>query len=205
MVIHPPVDVEKFYTSPTVDDYYLVCSRFAPYKRVDLVIEAFNQLGWRLLVVGSGEQKDYLNRISGPTIEFSGYLSDSELIDRLSRCRGLVHAAEEDFGINMVESIASGRPVVAYWRGGATDIVQPNLNGVLFREPTVESLVEALKQCNAQSWDTHLIRETSLRFGKLRFKQEFESFIDWALADFRNTMPHPVSIHSSTRLNPPGL
>lgn len=186
VVIHPPVEIQKFYVSPSVDDYYLVVSRFAPYKRVDLVVEAFNQLGWRLVVIGDGEQEAYLKQIAGPNVEFKGYVSDKEMSGYLAHCKALVHAAEEDFGINMVEAHASGRPVVAYGVGGSADIVDSEVNGVLFQRANVESLIAALRECEGREWDTHAIRQTSLRFDTERFKREFAMFVDWALDDFNS-------------------
>lgn len=183
-VIHPPVDVDRFHTAPEIGDYYLTVSRFAPYKRIDLIIAAFTRIGTRLMVIGDGEQEGHLRRISGPSIEFKGRVSDGDVVEFFARCKGSVHAAEEDFGINMVESLASGRPVVAYGVGGSADIIEPGLNGVLFRRPSVEGLVEALKECDSRQWDSQLVRQTSLRFSEPRFRQELASFVEWARVDF---------------------
>lgn len=185
-VIYPPVEVDRFSPSTGVGDYYLVVSRFAPYKRVDLVIEAFNLLGWRLVVVGNGEQESYLRKLGKPNIEFKGSVSDDELVDWLAGARGLIHAAEEDFGINMVESLASGRPVVAYGVGGAAEIVDHGDTGVLFHELTVESLINAVKECEAMTWDPYSIRQSSLRFSTEVFQQQLAAVVEWAIADFPN-------------------
>lgn len=197
-VIYPPVDVDRFSISPSIDDYYLVVSRFAPYKRVDLIIQAFNRLGWRLVIIGDGEQKAYLKKIAGPNIEFKGHLSDEEVAKYFACCKASIHAAEEDFGINMVESLAAGRPVIAFSAGGAREIVAPGLSGVLFSEPTEDSLVKALMECEACKWDSKAIRASSLRFGEERFKEEFAAFTDWAVNDFRSdaceVVMHPTSV-----------
>lgn len=196
-IIYPPVDVDKFYPSPSIDDYYLVVCRAAPYKRVDLIVQAFNRLNRRLVVVGGGEQGRYLRRIAGPNIEFKGHVSDNELARYFTHCKALVHAAEEDFGINMVECLASGRPVVAYGVGGAAEIVDPDVSGVLFAEATEDSLLNALRECESRTWDPEAIRQTSLRFGAERFKQEFASFVDWAVDDFdRDVRGTPAGIKS---------
>lgn len=184
-VIYPPVEIDKFAISPSQDDYYLVATRFAPYKRVDLIIETFNRLGWRLVIVGDGEQKAYLKKIAGPNIEFKGSISDDELTKYMAGCKALIHAAEEDFGINMVEANASGRPVVAYGVGGAAEIVEPGFNGILFQEPTESSLINALKECEALAWDPTAIRQTSFRFSIDEFKRDMGSFVEWAMNDFR--------------------
>lgn len=196
-VIYPPVDIDRFHVSPSVDDYYLVVCRFAPYKNVDQVIQAFNKLGWRLVVIGTGEQESYLKKISGTNIEFKGNVSDNDVVGYFAHCKGSIHAAEEDFGINMVESLAAGRPVVAYGVGGAADIIQPGVNGVLYKEPTVDGLVRALQVCDSSSWDSEVIRETSLRFSKERFQKDLALFIEWALDDFHKDEQH---VSSSTHI-----
>jgi len=192
-VIHPPVAIEKFHRSHAVDDYYLIVSRFASYKGVDLAIEAFNRIQRRLVLIGAGEQESYLRRIAGPTIEFKGRLSDKEMAEHMSRSKGLIHAAEEDFGINMVESLASGRPVIAYGVGGSKDIIEPGVNGVLFGELSVDSLIDAVRKCDSANWDTDDIRQSSLKFSTERFKEEISSLIEWARNDFDREKPYASS------------
>jgi glycosyltransferase involved in cell wall biosynthesis len=182
-VIYPPVDIDRFKPSDTVEDYYVVLSRFAPYKRVDVVIEAFNRLGMRLLVIGTGEQESELKKLAGKNIEFLGHVPDEGVAEYLSRARGSVIAAEEDFGITTVEGIAAGRPVVAYGVGGSTEIIEDGVNGVLFDEPTPDSLAEAVRRAEAASWDAGAIRETSLRFGADVFRREMKSFVEASLEE----------------------
>jgi glycosyltransferase involved in cell wall biosynthesis len=186
VVIHPPVDIDRFDISRSTDNYYLSVARFAPYKRIDMVIRAFNKLGWNLVVIGYGEQEEYLKRIAGPTIQFKGEVSDESVAEYFAHCKASIHAAQEDFGINMVESLAAGRPVVAFGTGGASDIIDPGVNGVLFYEPTVDSLVSAIRKSASISWDPELIKQTSLRFSKERFKEELSAFVEWAQCDFRD-------------------
>jgi glycosyltransferase involved in cell wall biosynthesis len=172
-VIYPPVETARFHIAERTDDYYVAAGAFAPYKRIDLAIEAFNRLRRRLLIVGEGQEAGRLRRIAGPTIEFLGWRSDREVADLLSRCRALVFPGEEDFGILPVEAMACGRPVIAYGKGGVTETVIPlhgstfnvqrselqdSLNleprtldlepvaptGVFFYEQTVEALVQAI-------------------------------------------------------------
>lgn len=137
-VIYPPVDTGRFHIAGRTDDYYLVAGAFAPYKRVDLAIEAFNRLRRRLVIVGDGQEGGRLRRLAGPTIEFLGRRSDREVADLLSRCRALVFPGEEDFGILPVEAMASGRPVIAYGKGGVTETVIP-LNRSTFNVQRSES------------------------------------------------------------------
>src|SRR5574337_279366 len=136
-VIYPPVETTRFHIAERTDDYYLVAGAFAPYKRIDLAIEAFNRLRRRLLIVGEGQEAARLQRLAGPTIEFLGCRSDREVADLLSRCRALVFPGEEDFGILPVEAMACGRPVIAYGRGGVTETVIP-LNSFEARDSRFE-------------------------------------------------------------------
>ncbi|HLC22056.1 MAG TPA: glycosyltransferase [Candidatus Methylomirabilis sp.] len=141
-VIYPPVQTARFRIADRIDDYYLVAGALAPYKRVDLAIEAFNRLRRRLVIVGEGQENRRLRRMAGPTIEFLGWRPDGEFAELLARCRALVFPGEEDFGILPVEAMASGRPVIAYGKGGVTETVVP-LNRFEFRVPSLESRASA--------------------------------------------------------------
>jgi len=127
-VIYPPVETARFHIASRTDDYYLVAGAFAPYKRIDLAIEAFNRVRRRLVIVGDGQENRRLRRMAGPTIEFLGWRPDGEFAELLSRCRALLFPGEEDFGILPVEAMACGRPVIAYGKGGVTETVIP-ING----------------------------------------------------------------------------
>jgi glycosyltransferase involved in cell wall biosynthesis len=144
-VVYPPVAVENFYWREP-EDSYLVVSELVAYKRVDVAVRAFTQLGRRLLVVGDGPEFKHLKRMAGPSIEFCGRVPDDELRDLLSRTRALIVPGEEDFGIAAVEAMASGKPVVALGRGGTLESVPAAdpLGGVFFDEPDEARLIEAL-------------------------------------------------------------
>jgi len=131
-VIYPPVETARFHIANRSDDYFLVAGAFAPYKRIDLAIEACNRLGRRLVIVGEGQEGRRLRRMAGPTIEFLGWRPDDEFAGLLGRCRALIFPGEEDFGILPVEAMACGRPVIAYGKGGVTETVVP-LNSFEFR------------------------------------------------------------------------
>jgi glycosyltransferase involved in cell wall biosynthesis len=141
-VIYPPVETGRFHIADRMDDYYLVAGAMAPYKRIDLAIEAFNHLRRRLVIVGEGQESRRLRHMAGPTIEFLGWRSDREVADLLSRCRALIFPGEEDFGILPVEAMACGRPVIAYGKGGVTETVVP-LNSFEFRVSSLESRTSA--------------------------------------------------------------
>jgi len=124
-VIYPPVQTARFHIADRTDDYFLVAGAFAPYKRIDLAIQAFTRLGRRLVVLGEGQENRRLRRMAGPTIEFLGWRPDGEVAEVLGRCRALIFPGEEDFGILPVETMACGRPVIAYGAGGVTETVIP--------------------------------------------------------------------------------
>lgn len=183
-VIHPPVDVDRFRVSDAPGDYYLVVSAFAPYKRVDLAIQAFNKLGYRLKIVGTGQDEKRLRRLAGPKIEFLGWQSTSSLVDLYSRCKAFIFPGEEDFGITPLEAMASGRPVIAYARGGVLETVrglgEDNPTGVFFKEQDIEAIVNAVKEleANPTSFDPLRIREHATRWSRDRFKHEIVKAID---------------------------
>ena len=188
-IIYPSVDTGRF--APAADDeigdYFLVVSRLVPYKRIDLAIEACNKLGLPLKIVGGGRDREALRRLAGPTVEFLGRVSDAEIKQLYARCRAFIFPGEEDFGLTPLEAQASGRPVIAYGAGGALETIIEGQTGVFFREPTVDSLVEALASLPRAGWDGIEIRRNAERFDNAVFKQQLASFVDRALAN------HPIS------------
>ncbi len=145
-VVHPPVDPALFTPSSEIEPGYLWVGQLVPYKRADLAINAFNALGLPLTVVGDGPQAAMLRKRAGPAIRMIPRLSFDELRRAYARCRALVFTAEEDFGIVPVEVMASGRPVVAYGRGGALDSVVEGRTGLFFGEQTTDALIAAIQQ-----------------------------------------------------------
>ncbi|HOX37724.1 MAG TPA: glycosyltransferase [Candidatus Brocadiia bacterium] len=145
-VIYPPVESGRFSISREVGDYYLVVSALAPYKRVDLAVEACRKLGRRLLVVGTGQDEARLKAIAGPGVEFLGWKSDEEVAALYSRCRAFIFPGVEDFGITPLEAMASGRPVIAYGMGGALETVVEGKTGVFFKKQTAEGLCGAMER-----------------------------------------------------------
>ncbi|MGB4781595.1 glycosyltransferase [Candidatus Methylomirabilis sp.] len=196
-VIYPPVETTRFHVGDRMDDYYLVAGAMAPYKRIDLAIEAFNHLRRHLVIVGEGQESRRLRHMAGPTIEFLGWRSDREVADLLSRCRALVFPGEEDFGILPVEAMACGRPVIAYGKGGVTETViplepsafslQPSaLNresqpptGIFFYEQTVEALIQAIDRFerSADRFDPEALREYALTFDRSIFEKRIATYI----------------------------
>lgn len=178
VVIHPPVDVQRFRVHRDHEEYFLVVSRLIPYKRIDLAVEAFNQLGLPLKIVGDGRDRRRLQAMAGPSIEFLGRLPDHQVEQLLSDCRALVFPGEEDFGIAPLEAQAAGRPVIAYAAGGALETVVEGVTGLLFQEQTAESLAEVVAAFDAAAFDSAAIRRHAERFDRESFKTKLSAFVD---------------------------
>ncbi|MGI8726797.1 MAG: glycosyltransferase [Solirubrobacterales bacterium] len=164
-VLHPPVDCERFSPgTEDVEDYVLLCGRLIePYKRPNLVVEAFRAFPERRLVVaGDGPELPRLREIAPSNVEFVGQLEDEALIAKMRRCSFAIFPSRDDFGLVPVEVMACGRPVLASAEGGALETVRPGVTGELFSEPTVEGVVEAIRQFDPSGYDTDAIREHAL-------------------------------------------
>ena len=173
-VIYPFVRLENFNQKRRAGTNYLMVTAFAPYKRVDLAIEAFNRLKLPLLIVGSGQDKEKLKRKAGPTIDFLGQLSDQAISDLYAKCKAFIFPGKEDFGITPLEAMASGAPVIALGEGGAAETVTSK-TGILFQPQTVEALMEAVMQLErgqAQFFE-HDCRARAAEFTREKFQQEF--------------------------------
>jgi glycosyltransferase involved in cell wall biosynthesis len=189
VVIYPPVDTD-FYTPDATtprDDYYLVVSAFAPYKRVDLAVDACNRLGRRLVVIGAGQDEGRLKALATPAVQFLGWKPDEVLRDHLRRCRALLFPGEEDFGIVPVEANACGTPVIAYGRGGATETTVPlgqdGASGAWFEQQSVDSLVAAMEQFEyeADRLDPQAARRQALKFEHRRYESDLLGYLEHVL------------------------
>lgn len=176
-VIYPPVETDRFTIGKKVGDYYLITSRIEPYKKVEMVVEAFNQLGLKLKVVGSGTKKVEIEKMAQGNIEFTGRISDKDLVDAYQNCLAYIFPQEEDFGIVPVEAMSAGRPVVAYKKGGALETIVPGKTGEFFYPQTVEALVKAIKKFDVNKYNPTEIRHHSLKFSKEVFKEQILEYI----------------------------
>jgi len=178
VVIHPPVETERFQPAPTHDNYYLIVSRLIPYKRLDMAVRAFNQLGLPLVIAGAGRDRESLEALAGPTITFLGYVPDDDLPELYARCRAYILPGTEDFCIAPVQAQAAGRPVIAYGAGGALDTVIEGETGAFFHEPTPESLAGAVRAFDPDAIDPHACVQNAARFDTSVFKQRLMKFIE---------------------------
>lgn len=185
-VIYPPVAVDQIAVNANRDDFYLTVSRFVPYKRVDLTVNVFNQLGLPLVVIGDGPEFATLQARAKPNIQLLGYQPDAVVYDYMQRCKAFVFPALEDFGITVVEAQATGAPVIALGRGGTAETVIPDKTGILFAEQTLASYKAAVQRFESQGLptDTEVIRQQAERFSVDRFRQEFEQLVDETWSKF---------------------
>jgi glycosyltransferase involved in cell wall biosynthesis len=188
-VIYPPVDTEFYCPAPGPrEGYYLALSAFAPYKRLDIAIEACNRLKRKLIIIGTGQDEGRLRSLAGPTVHFLGWQSDVTIRDHLRHCQALLFPGEEDFGIVPVEAQACSTPVIAFARGGATETVIPwgtyrEPTGVWFEQQTVECLVEAMQEFegHASHFSPRAARTQALTFRQTRFTKELFAYLDGIL------------------------
>ena len=177
VVIHPPVNTTRFHLSEDVGSYYLIASRFVPYKRLDLAVDAFTHMGRHLKVVGTGRQAKDLQERAGSSVEFLGHVSDAELSNLMAQARGYVMPGEEDFGIAPVEANACGVPVIAYAAGGALDTQRQGETGILFPEQTVDSLCAAVEKAETIQFDPVFIRNHARNFDTSVFRRKIGSLV----------------------------
>jgi glycosyltransferase involved in cell wall biosynthesis len=190
VVIHPPVDTAAFsIAAPSeLGDYYLMVGELVPYKRPDLAVRAFNKMKLKLVVIGGGEMLEEIRRIAGPTVTVMGSQPSQVLKRHYARCRALIFPGEEDFGMVPVEAMASGRPVIAFGRGGATETVAEGLSGIFFAEQSVEAIASAVGSLAHLRIDPERIAAHARQFGRETFFEKMSKHVDGLLANGANAL-----------------
>jgi glycosyltransferase involved in cell wall biosynthesis len=186
-VIYPPVDVDKFESSSIKGDYYVTASRLVPYKRIDLVVKAFNQMpDKKLIVIGSGPEKEKIKKIAKRNIEFVGYQKEENLNEYLKKAKAFVFAAEEDFGIIVVEAMACGTPVIALNKGGTSESVVDGKTGILFNEQNIKSIIKAVKvfEKGIGYFDSQFIRKHAEMFNRTTFEENIKQYVNEKVSNF---------------------
>jgi glycosyltransferase involved in cell wall biosynthesis len=176
-VIYPPVNVEKFTLCTQKEDFYLIASRLVSYKKIGLIVRAFNEMpDKKLVVIGDGEELAYIKAIAKNNITVLGYQEDDVLVDYMQRAKAFVYAAIEDFGIVPIEAMACGTPVIALDNGGTAETVCEGLNGVHFKKQSQSAIIEAVNRFENLEFDYEKVRESSLKY--TFFKEKFREFVD---------------------------
>jgi len=178
-VIYPFMETSCFHRAEKIEDYYLVVSAFAPYKRNDIAIEACNRLQLPLKIIGFGQAEDKLKKIAGKTVEFLGWQPDDKVRGYLSKCKALLFCGVEDFGIVPLEAMACGRPVIAFREGGLTETVVEGVTGEFFSEQTADSLIETLLRFEKEGnkFDPSVIQRHVAQFDKSVFMAKVNDFL----------------------------
>jgi len=177
LVIHPPVDVEQFRLHQEKEDFYLCASRLVPYKKTKLIVEAFNLMpDKKLVVIGKGEEYEEISTIAKPNIKVMGYQSDAVLTVHMQRAKAFIYMALEDFGIVPVEAMACGTPVIGYGKGGLKDSVIDKETGIFFEKQSIEALKNSVERFETLTFDPQKISSHAKKFSIQRFKEEFLEF-----------------------------
>ena len=187
-VVHPPVDPDAFAPAEQRGDFWLALpSRLVAYKRVDVAVKAFNEVGLRLIVVGEGRERGALEQLARDNVTFTGRVDDATVKQLLGSARGLIFPAEDDFGIVCVEALASGAPVVALGRGGATEIVRDGADGALVADPDPHLFAEAVRRIERDPLDPDELRRSARRFDVSRFESRIRASLEHARAEGRTS------------------
>lgn len=189
VVMYPPVDTDWFVMGGAKEDFYLTSSRLVPYKRIDLIVEAFAAMPDRkLVVIGAGPEMSKIQKKATPNVQIMGYQSVDVLRDHLQRAKGFVFAAEEDFGIAPLEAQACGTPVIAYGKGGSLETVRDGETGLFFAEQSVASIADAVRRFETMSFDPVTVRRHAETFSEQRFRLELKTLLDEQWSAFKRSI-----------------
>jgi len=177
-IIHPPVDIDRFENTKAAGRHgFVVAGRQTPYKRIDLAVAACTTLGLPLTVIGEGPDNEKLKKIAGPTINFSGHLTDEVIALEFASAQGFIFPGLDDFGITPVEAMAAGTPVIAYKAGGALDYIMPGKTGEFFDEQSVESLIEALNNFKTEKYKSDTLKKHAEKFSRQAFEKKLSGYL----------------------------
>lgn len=188
-VIYPPVDIDKFECETKKENYYLTASRFVPYKKVDVVVEAFSKMSdKKLIVIGDGPEENRIKKFATKNIELLKYQEQEKLKRYFQKAKAFVFAAEEDFGITIVEALSCGTPVIAFNKGGAAETVIDGENGIHFNEQTSDAIIDAIKkfETTENHFDSINISEGTKKFSRNIFEQKIKEFVNSKAEEFFN-------------------
>ena len=176
-VMYGPVDINRFSCQPRDDGYYLIVSALVPNKCIDIAVEAFNMLGEKLIIAGSGIQAPALKAKARKNIEFLGWVADDKIPELYANCRAVIFPGEEDFGLVPIEAMAAGKPVIAYGAGGALETIIDGVTGIFFRERHPQRLCDAVKRLSSYTFDPEVIRKHAAQFDRSIFRERMARFI----------------------------
>jgi glycosyltransferase involved in cell wall biosynthesis len=194
-LIYPPVDTEKFKFCESKGEFYLTASRMVPYKKVGLIVEAFNRMSSKkLVVIGAGEELKKIKGIAKSNVTILGYQDDEVLVEYMQRAKGFVYGAIEDFGIAPIEAMACGTPVIALNFGGTKETVIDGVTGVHFGSQSAESIIEAVERFDRiyKNFSFDEIRKHSLRFSKELFRSSIKGYIESTVDDWFGDREHRI-------------
>ena len=206
-VLHPPVEIDRF-TPGTVGEHYVVLAELMAHKRIEVAVEAFSRLGLPLVVIGDGPEGRRLRRLAGPTVSFTGRISDERVAELLASARALVVTAVEEFGIAAVEALAAGRPVIALDEGGVRESVQVGVTGAFYERDDPDALAATVLGFDALAVDPAACRAAAERFSVPRFQNRLAAIVDEATSDERPPRPGERSVlqagllHGARRARP---
>ena len=182
VVIYPPVDVDSFKLNECKKDFYLTASRLVPYKKTKLIVEAFNEMPDKeLVVIGSGDEYEDIKEIAKSNIKVLGFQEKSVMIEYMQKAKAFVYGAVEDFGIVPIEAMSCGTPVIALNDGGTAETVKDKINGIHFQEQNIEEIIKAIHKFETTQFDSKQISQDANSFSTKRFKQEIKEFISTKL------------------------
>ena len=187
-VIYPPVDTQSFHLYEKKEEFYLTASRLVPYKKTKLIVEAFNKMPHKkLVVIGTGEEFSTLKSIAKENITLLGYQDDATMVKYMQKAKAFVYAAVEDFGIVPIEALACGTPVIALNDGGTKETIQDGINGIHFASQTVDSIIMAVEKFVSLNFDAKEISDKSQIYSEQRFQKEFKEFVEKATFEYNHT------------------